>query len=72
MKFFTTLSSCGLTLEGRVVALSENYAGLSSDGSTHCPLWLPVEGVHWSEHPHHPRAHLVRLTVPSTFTWGPA
>lgn len=72
MTFFTTQSSCGLTLEGRVIALSENYAGLTSDGSTHAPLWLPVEGVRWSSHPHDPRTERVQVTVPSTFTWRPA
>jgi len=66
MKFFTTLSSCGFTLEGRVVALTENFAGLTSDGSTQSPRWLPVNGVTWSHHPHHPDTDYVRATVPST------
>jgi len=66
MRFFTTLSSCGITLEGRLVALSENYAGLSFDGSTHNPFWLPVQGVTWSAHPHHPLTENVHVTVAST------
>jgi hypothetical protein len=40
-----------VTLDLHLIAGTENFGGLSTDGSTHAPIWLPHRGVMWSRNP---------------------
>jgi hypothetical protein len=54
-----------LSIDVYVVGLSENLVGVSRTPSTAAPIWLPLQGVLWSEHPHRPWVDRVRVTAPS-------
>jgi hypothetical protein len=65
-----------VTLDLHLIAGTENFGGLSTDGSTHAPTWLPHRGVIWSRNPDTSYVGPITVTIPSSIAethaslWG--